>query len=70
MLEYVVLHCLIKLEYAVKIYYKKCNSQFVNFIPHYQTALQIRSRKMLQEYKGKGKGKVIPLQARCGPEGG
>ena len=21
-------------------------------------------------YKGKGKGKVIPLQARCGPEGG
>ena len=20
--------------------------------------------------KGKGKGKVIPLQARCGPEGG
>ena len=22
------------------------------------------------EVKGKGKGKVIPLQARCGPEGG
>jgi len=21
-------------------------------------------------YKGKGKGKVIPLQAQCGPEGG
>jgi len=21
-------------------------------------------------FKGKGKGKVIPLQARCGPEGG
>ena len=23
-----------------------------------------------QKCKGKGKGKVIPLQARCGPEGG
>jgi len=34
MLEHVVLHCLIKSEYTVKIYYKKCDSQFVNYIPH------------------------------------
>jgi len=27
-------------------------------------------RPHLTPGKGKGKGKVIPLQARCGPEGG
>ena len=28
------------------------------------------SNDNLRLLKGKGKGKVIPLQARCGPEGG
>ena len=28
------------------------------------------NRQLKISYRGKGKGKVFPLQARCGPEGG
>ena len=32
--------------------------------------MQYVHKKLISSYVKKGKGKVIPLQARCGPEGG
>jgi len=47
---------------------KRVNFQTVYYISKYAQISTVRCRNVLEIYKGNGK--VIPLQARCGPEGG
>jgi len=42
----------------------------VSYVQDVLQVLQIATSVDTMPVKGKGKGKVIPLQAWCGPEGG
>ena len=63
--------CYMKQSAAVitEMIYKKDNNTLGNFTK-YQILIITNIKHHHTQLKVKGKGKVIPLQARCGPEGG